>query len=286
MEKIDAHHHCWIFNPERDSWMTDPMQTIRRNFLPADLYPELLRHNMDGSVLVQSVQSAADNDFLLELTADHAFIRGVVGWVDLQAENIHETLADLRRFPKIKGFRHILEAEKDRAFMLRPAFQRGIGALGKYGYTYDLLIRPDQLAYALTLVQTFPDQKFVLDHLGKPDIKSKAINDWKKEMLSLGRYENLYCKFSGMVTEANWNKWSAKEFIPYLDTVVEGFGIDRLLFGSDWPVCLLAGSYADMLQVVTEYFGAFSETEQAKLFGGNAINFYQLESNRQPNKHV
>jgi L-fuconolactonase len=177
----------------------------------------------------------------------------------------------------MRGFRHVLQAEKQRDFMLRPEFMRGIGKLNQFGYTYDILIYPDQLKYTLEFVKAFPDQPFVLDHLGKPYIKNKKIDEWKGEIKRLGSQENIFCKISGMVTEADWKKWKKDDFRPYLDAVVEAFGINRLMFGSDWPVCLVAAeSYDEVLELVTNYFSTFSDAEQELIFGKNAIKFYNL----------
>ncbi|PVY43733.1 amidohydrolase family protein [Pontibacter virosus] len=276
MLKIDAHQHFWQYSPERDNWITDEMAVIRRDFLPSDLEPPLRQHGFDGCVLVQSAQPETENRFLLEQAQAHDFVKGVVGWVELQDESLDERLDYYRQFPKLKGFRYILQGQPDKALMLRPDFMRGIGKLARYGYTYDILIYPDQLAYAEQLVARFPGQPFVLDHLAKPDIRNQGLNAWQKDIKALAVHENTYCKLSGMVTEADWDNWKKEDFKPYLDTAVEAFGTDRILFGSDWPVCLVAASYADMLGIVEEYFSSFSKTEQAAFFGGNAAKFYNL----------
>lgn len=242
--------------------------------MPSDLEPLLRQHGFDGCVLVQSAQPEAENRFLLEQA--HDFVKGVVGWVELQDENLDARLDYYSQFPKMKGFRYILQGQPDKALMLRPDFMRGIGKLARYGYTYDLLIYRDQLAYAEQLVAHFPNQPFVLDHLAKPDIRNQELRNWRKGISALAVHENTYCKLSGMVTEADWRNWKKEDFIPYLDTAVEAFGTKRILFGSDWPVCLVAASYADMLGIVEEYFASFSETEQAAFFGGNAARFYNL----------
>lgn len=276
MPRIDAHQHFWQFDPVRDSWITPEMEAIRRDFGPADLEPLLRQHHFDGCVAVQSEQSEAHNDFLLALAGGHPFVRGIVGWVDLQAHNVRDRLAHYRQFPLVKGFRHVLQGEPDRALMLQPRFRQGIAALGEWGYTYDLLIYPDQLQYVPELVKAFPDQRFVIDHLAKPLIKAGAIAQWKKEMVAVAEFGNVYCKVSGMVTEADWHDWKYDDFAPYLDVVVEAFSPRRIMFGSDWPVCLVAASYDRMLQVVTGYFASFSEEQQNDVFGHTAAAFYQL----------
>lgn len=277
MLKIDAHQHFWRFDPVRDSWIGPDMAVIQRDFMPTDLQPVLRASGIDGCVVVQSDSSEAENEFHLDEAAGYDFVKGVVGWVDLQSRGIRDRLAWYKQFPKIKGFRHVLQGEKDRALMLKPAFKRGIGMLKEFGYTYDILIYPDQLGYAKEFVQAFPDQPFVIDHLAKPHIKDGQLKkEWEEAIRMVARQENVYCKISGMVTEADWKNWKPADFHPYLDTVVEAFGTRRLLYGSDWPVCLVAGSYASVLQIVQDYFAAYSKTEQEDLFGGNAIRFYNL----------
>lgn len=276
MPTIDAHQHFWKFDPIRDSWITEEMAVIRRDFMPADLHPVLQANGFDGCVIVQSDQSEAENDFQLNNASAHDFIKGVVGWVDLQSPAVKERLESYRQFNKLKGFRHVLQGEKDRALMLQPAFKNGISLLKRFGFTYDILIFPDQLPYSCELVAAFADQPFVIDHIAKPNIKDGKIDEWKKDMQAIAVHENVYCKISGMITEADWKKWKEQDFKPYLDTIVEAFGTNRIMFGSDWPVCLVAGSYEKMLSVVKNYFSSFSKDEQALFFGGNATKFYQL----------
>ena len=276
MLKIDAHQHFWNYDSIRDSWMTDEMSAIRKDFLPEDLGPILKENDFDGCVLVQVDQSEKETHSLLELANKNAFIKGVVGWIDLQSVNIEERLAYYTAFEKLKGFRHILQGEKDRAFMLKSEFIRGISALKELNYTYDILIFPDQLPYTIKFIGLFPEQKFVIDHLAKPYIKDKKLETWKGDIEQVAQYENVYCKISGMVTEANWRSWEEKDFIPYLDVVVNAFGMDRIMFGSDWPVCLLAAGYSDVVHIVKDYFSSFSQGAQDKFFGQNAIKFYNL----------
>ena len=252
------------------------MSVIQRDFTPDDIKPLLSANGMDGCVSVQADQSVEENSFLLAHAEKHDFIKGVVGWVDLQAEDIHERLHYYSQCKKMKGFRHILQGEKQRDFMLRPAFRRGISALHAFGYTYDILIFPDQLKFAEKFVEEFPYQSFVIDHLAKPYIKDKKIDEWKMDILALAKYDNVTCKVSGMVTEADWKNWKNEDFRPYLDVVVNGFGMNRLMYGSDWPVCLVAASYTEMLNVVQEYFSTFTEGEQDAFFCGNAVRFYNL----------
>jgi len=276
MQSIDAHQHFWRFNPLRDSWITDDMGVIRRDFLPADLQPVLQQNGIDGCIAVQADQSEEQNTFLLNLALQNAFIKGVVGWVDLQAKNIDERLQYYKQFSAMKGFRHVLQGESNRALMLEPDFKRGISLLHQYGFTYDILIFPDQLKYAGKLVKQFPQQKFVLDHIAKPFIKDGKIDTWAAEIELLARYENVYCKVSGMVTEADWHNWTPDTFTRYLDIIFNSFGMRRVMFGSDWPVCLVAASYAQVKDIVYQYTQQFSADDRKKIFGGNAVNFYNL----------
>lgn len=274
---IDAHQHFWKFDPVRDNWINNEMRTIQKDFLPDALWPVLEAERLDGCVVVQSSQSEEENEFQLANADRHDFIKGVVGWVDLQAPAVEERLAWYSGRPKLKGFRHVLQGEKDRALMLKPAFKKGIGLLQKFGYTYDILIYPDQLGYTLELATAFPDQPFVIDHIAKPHIRDKKITDeWKTAIRAVAARKNVYCKISGMVTEADWKNWQPADFKPYLDTVVEAFGVNRILYGSDWPVCLVAASYSEVIQIVRDYFSSYSKYEQAAFFGKNAIAFYNL----------
>jgi L-fucono-1,5-lactonase len=275
--RIDAHQHFWKYDPIRDGWIGPEMAVIQKNFLPGDLFPVLQAAGIDGCVVVQSDQSEEENEFQLKNAAEHAFIKGVVGWIDLQSPAVEERLAYYRRFSKLKGFRHVLQGEKDRALMLKPEFKRGIGLLKKSGFTYDILIYPDQLGYTREFTAAFPDQPFVIDHIAKPDIKAKKLTEaWKKAIRDVARQENVYCKISGMVVEADWAAWTPEDFRPYLDTVIEAFGTGRILYGSDWPVCLVAASYEEVIGIVRDYFSSFSNDEQDAFFGKNATRFYNL----------
>jgi L-fuconolactonase len=274
--KIDAHQHFWKYNEERDSWITDEMSVIQRNFLPEDLRPVLAANEIDGSVIVQSDQSKEENVFQLANSLQHDFVKGVVGWIDFQAENISDQLDYYQEFKKMKGFRHVLQGEKQRDFMLRPSFMQGISKLERFGYTYDILIYPDQLRYIIEFVKSFPNQRFVLDHIAKPYIRDGKIQEWQFQISELAKAENVWCKVSGMVTEANWPAWKKEDFVPYLETVAEAFGTKRLMFGSDWPVCLVAASYEQVIGLVRDFFSTFSPNEQEAIFGENAVNFYNL----------
>lgn len=274
--RIDAHQHFWKFDSVRDTWITEEMATIKKDFLPEDLEMLLEKNGFEGSVVVQSDQSEIENQFQLNHAAANDFIKGVVGWVDLPSRNVEERLAYYRSFAKMKGFRHVLQGEPDRCLMLKPAFKKGVSQLEKFGFTYDILIFADQLKYIPEFVAAFPNQKFVIDHMAKPEIKQHNIDDWASEMKEVAKYENVFCKISGMVTEADWKNWTNEDFQPYLDVVVDAFGMNRIMFGSDWPVCLVAASYEQVLSIVDDYFSTFSETEQELFFGANAVKFYNL----------
>ncbi|WP_069658725.1 amidohydrolase family protein [Arcticibacter eurypsychrophilus] len=276
MFKLDSHQHFWRFDPIRYGWITEEMNLIKGDFLPDDLKPLLDKHAIDGCIAVQSDQSEADNAFLIELATMNPFIKGVVGWVDLQADNIEETLQFYSQYSIVKGFRHVLQGEKDRALMLNPDFKRGIGLLNKFNYTYDLLIFQDQLIYASELCSTFPEQKFVLDHIAKPSIKNHVLGDWAKDIHILAKNPNVYCKVSGMVNEADWKNWKEDDFLPYLDLIFGAFGIKRLMFGSDWPVCNTAGGYDAVLKLVQNYTAKYTEEEQSLFWGLNASTFYAI----------
>ncbi len=273
---IDSHQHFWNYDPVKDSWITDEMGALRNNFLPRNLKPILDANKIDGCVLVQVDQSEEENDFLVTLAEENDFIKGVVGWVDLRAEDIQERLASYTSIKKLKGFRHIVQGESDDRFLMRSDFMRGISALQSHNFAYDILIYPHQLSVAIEFVRKFPTQKFVIDHLAKPEIKNGNIQNWKKEIREIAAMENIHCKISGMVTEADWQKWTYADVEPYLDVVFESFGIDRLMYGSDWPVCLLAGSYEKQLSITESYINSLSDTEQNKIMGANAFHFYNL----------
>ncbi|MEX0274994.1 MAG: amidohydrolase [Flavobacteriaceae bacterium] len=275
---LDSHQHFWKYDPERDAWIDDSMSRIRRDFLPTDLAPVLQDNGVNGCVAVQADQSEEETEFLLGIAMENVMVKGVVGWVDLLAKNVGERLAQYAQNPYFKGVRHIVQAESD-DFMLRGDFQQGIAQLSQLGLTYDILVFPSQLAAAVELVQKFPYQPFVVDHMAKPYIKSGEIEGWKKDITTLAQYENVYCKISGMVTEADWGKWEPGNFLPYLDTVVEAFGVQRVMYGSDWPVCLLAAEYREQLQLISSYVTSFSQSERKAVMGENAKEFYNIKEN-------
>lgn len=277
MTRIDAHQHFWQYHPHIHAWISDDMSVLKKDFLPADLEPLLRDNGISGCVAVQASTTEEETHFLLQQAERYNFIRGVVGWTDLQDYNIRQNLRHWSSYPLLKGFRHTIQSEPDPEFMLQPAFMRGVKALAEFNFTYDLLIVEQQLPVALQFISYIPEVKVVIDHIAKPDIAGKSISPWQENIRSLAQYPNVYCKISGMVTEADLQNWQAADFTPYLDTVTEAFGSDRLMIGSDWPVCQLAADYGQVMQVVNTYFQAFSAEEQAKIFGQNAIDFYHLK---------
>ena len=273
---IDAHQHFWQYHPVKDAWITDNMKVIQEDFLPQHLLPVLQENGVDGCVAVQADQSETETSFLLELADKHAFIKGVVGWIDLRAENLSDRLTHFRQYEKLKGFRHIVQGEPDPAFILREDFCQGIRALAAHDFTYDILVYPVQLPAVAAFVQQFPDQRLVIDHMAKPDFKTGDISAWETHMRAIAQQPNVYCKLSGLVTEADWQKWEASHFAPFLDVALDAFGAERLMFGSDWPVCKLAASYTEVKAIITDYISRLSDAERTGIMGGNAVRFYGL----------
>ena len=274
--RIDAHQHFWLYEPVKDAWITSEMEVIQRNFLPNDIGQTLKNNGFDGVVAVQADQSIRETEFLLELSQVYALIKGIVGWVDLQSEQVEEQLNHFKQFPKVKGFRHIVEGESDPDYLHKDAFLNGIAALTKYGYTYDLLIKPWHYESTLKCVASNPNQAFMLDHIAKPPIKSQEFSDWAAFIEKLAAHQNVHCKVSGLGTEADWKHWKLDHFTQYIAHVIQCFGKDRLVFGSDWPVCLLAGSFEDTIRIVSDKLTDFSPAELAGFWGDNAVKFYGL----------
>ena len=273
--RLDSHQHFWKFNTAEYGWMKSDWP-IRRDFLPHDLQPLLQQHAFDGTIAIQARQSLEESRWLLKLADESAIIKGVVGWVDLRAETVAEQLAELARHPRFVGVRHVVQDEPDDRFLLRPEFIRGLKELHPFKLNYDLLLFPHQLPAAIELAQKLPEQKFVLDHLGKPAIRNGSLEDWKNNIKELAKSPNVLCKISGMVTEANWTNWKPGDFKPCLDTAFEAFGENRVMYGSDWPVCLLAGNYEKIFHLINGYAQQLGTSGQSKLFGGNAANFYGI----------
>lgn len=273
---IDAHQHFWHYHPERHGWITDEMAAIRRDFLPGDLEPVFAASQVTGCVAVQADQTYTENDFLLGLAAANRFILGVVGWVDFSAADLPERLAYYAGLPLLKGFRHILQGEEP-GYLLQPAFTAMIAQLQAFDFTYDILVYPQHLPAVLQLVKKFPDQQFVVDHIAKPRMRQGFDEEWLRDMTALSAFGNVCCKVSGMVTETNMRTWTPATFTPYLDRITELFGMSRLMYGSDWPVCLAAGTYPSVFNIVKDYYRTFSAGEQNQFFGGNAAGFYHLK---------
>jgi len=273
---IDSHQHFWNYSPAEQVWMTDEMEVLKRNYLPEDLNPLLRVNGFDGTIAVQARQMLEETSWLLGLADTHPIIKGVVGWVDLQSPELRSQLERFSNHPKLVGVRHVVHDEPDDNFVLRPEFQQGIAQLSDFELTYDLLLFPKHLPMALKLVETFPRQPFVLDHIAKPVIRDGLISPWREDLLRLADHSNVSCKLSGMVTEARWGKWRAEEFHLYLDTVIEAFGAGRVMIGSDWPVCTLSGDYASTMRIVTDYVRQFPEDTRAAILGGNCARFYGL----------
>ena len=273
--KIDAHNHFWNYDAVKHSWIDGSMTAIQQSFLPIEFEKILNENGIDGCVAVQVEQNSEENDYLLALADKHSFIKAVVGWVDLRADDLDEQLQKLSQHQKLKGFRHIAQAEAN-DFLSAQAIKNGVAKLTEHNFTFDILVFPQQLPAAIDLVKSCPNQKFVLDHLAKPYIKSGEINQWKKDISELSKNENVYCKISGMVTEADWQNWKLADFIPYIEVAFETFGANRLMYGSDWPVCLLAADYQEVKIILSSYINTLSLTEQNQFWGNNAVDFYGI----------
>jgi L-fuconolactonase len=275
--RIDAHQHFWRYNAAEFGWIDDSMSSLRRDFGPANLKPELEQAGFHRSIAVQSRQSLDETIWLLELAATSPLILGVVGWVDLRSTNVRSQLQRFAGDPKLVGIRHIVQSEPDDRFLLQPEFLRGIGGLEEFNLTYDILIYPRHLAVAAEFVRHFPRQRFVLDHLAKPLVKSGSIHPWEAGMRELARSPNVFCKLSGMVTEADWGNWKPEQMTPYLDIALDSFGPKRLMIGSDWPVCTVAASYSQTMNIVLDYFAQCPTDVQDAVLGENAQRFWKLK---------
>lgn len=273
---IDSHQHFWRYDPVLYDWITAEMSVLKKDFLPDDLYPVLMKNGIGGCVSVQADQSERETEFLAQLADKGPFIRGVIGWVDLRSSNLRERLEYFSTSKKIKGFRHILQAEPP-GYMTDEAFIQGVNTLSDFGFTYDLLIYHHQLDEALMFLSRTPAVKIVIDHMAKPSIRTREKTHWELRMAAASTYPNVYCKLSGMVTEAHWKDWKKDDFFPFMDEVFEAFGPERILYGSDWPVCLLAAGYDEQLSIVTDYISRLTKEEKEGVMGRNAKRFYNLE---------
>jgi len=279
--KIDAHHHFWNYNPIEYDWIDEPMQRIRRDFLPADLEQEIGKAGIDGVVSVQARQSLEETEWLLKLADENKFMLGVVGWVPLVDADVQQHLERLAANPKLRSLRHVVQGEAD-DFILRPDFNAGIALLKDQELVYDILIVERQLPPTIEFVDRHPEQVFVLDHIAKPQIGKRhldknGLEPWKQNLTELAKRKNVYCKISGLVTEADYKNWTAKQLLPYLETTLEAFGPERLMFGSDWPVCLVGVEYADWFSLVRDFVGKLAAAEQDHLFAQTAIEAYGLK---------
>ena len=275
--RIDAHQHFWHYSPRTHGWIDDSMRPLKRDFLPRDLEPLLRASSFDGSIAVQASLDVRETEWLLALADEHDWLRGVVGWVDLCADGAEAELARLSQREKLVGIRHIVQSEPDPDFMLRPDFQRGIALLAKFGLVYDILVYAHQLPAAIELAARFPEQAFVLDHLGKPAVKSGKPDQrasWAADLHALAAHPNVSCKLSGLVTEADWAQWTASDFDFYLDTAESCFGPRRLMIGSDWPVCLLAGNHGRVIEIVSARLENMPVESRDAVLGGNAARIY------------
>jgi L-fuconolactonase len=274
--RIDAHQHFWIYNQRNYGWIDESMASIRRDFLPADLKPELEKNGFHGSVLVQVRQTLEETRWVLELAEKNPFILGVIGWVNLRSPRLRAELESFAGNPKLVGIRHIVQSEPD-DFLLQPDFLRGISVLEEFDLAYDILIYTQHLPIAAEFVERFPRQRFVLDHLAKPPIKSGAVDLWARGLRNLAAFPNVCAKVSGLVTEADWQTWKPEDIRPYLDVAFECFGPSRLMIGSDWPVCTVAASYAQVVNLVKDYMSRHTAEEREAVLGGNAAKFWRLQ---------
>lgn len=272
--RIDAHQHFWNYSEAEYPWIGQGTP-LQRDWMPADLEREAAKVHIDGSIVVQARTTVEESRWLLKLAGEHPFIKGVVGWVDLQSDKVVEDLSALAKHKKFAGVRHVVQSEPAE-FLLKPEFIRGLGQLKQFGLAYDLLLFPKHLPSAIQVVRRLPEQRFVLDHMAKPMIRAGLLQPWKGDIRELAKHQNVYCKISGMVTEAKLTGWKKEDFHPYLDVVWEAFGEDRVMFGSDWPVCLMAASYEEVHGLAASYFDQFSAEVRGKVFGGNAAQFYRL----------
>lgn len=275
--RIDGHMHFWKYTAEEYGWIDDTMKVIQRDFLPAEAKKEVEAAGFEAVVAVQARQTLEETRWLLELAGEFQFIAGVVGWVDLQSPECRAQLERFSKNRKFVGVRHIVQGEPDDRFLLKPEFGRGIALLEEFGLAYDILIHTRHLPVAVELVKKFPKQPFVLDHLAKPEIKSGKIKDWERDLRALAEQPHVFCKVSGMVTEADWKAWTPTQLERYIDSAFEAFGPQRIILGSDWPVCKVAAEYSRVMDVFKDYIGELPEADQHAVLGGNAARFWKLE---------
>lgn len=273
--RVDSHQHFWDISRFEYFWMTPQVEILRRNFLPQDLESVIAELGVERTIVVQAHHSLAESRWLLELATENEFVAGVVTWVDLRSALLAKDLDELQRHPKFKGVRHLTQEEPD-GWLLYPDVLASLGELARRGIPYELAIRPKHLKDVVRLRERCPQLRLVVDHLAKPTVSKHEMDPWALDMEALAQLPDVWCKLSGMITEANWQSWTAADLRPYVAHVVRCFGYDRLMFGSDWPVCLLAGSYQQVMDVLTEVLGPLSTTDNTKVWGGNACRCYQL----------
>ena len=272
---IDSHVHFWKYNKADLPWIDRNMKILQKDYLPSELELTLKRNHVDGCIAVQAMTAEVETRFLAELANTNTIIKGVVGWTDLRANDAEKKLTEFKEYPAIVGMRHIVQSEPD-DFLYDEKFRAGVSLLKEFGYTYDILIYPKQLKAATDFVRVFPDQTFIVDHCAKPDVKNKEMEVWRKGLTDLAMFPNVSCKLSGLITEAGWKEWSPVDFYPYLDVVFESFGVERLMFGSDWPVMLLSGIYVQWKSLLEKYMENFLVEEKEAVFGLNARRIYNL----------
>jgi L-fuconolactonase len=273
--RVDSHQHFWRYSPQTHAWIDERMAVLRRDFMPEEAARELRSCRFDGAIAVQAAESLDETEFLLRLAALHPFIVGVVGWVDLRAPDAGDVLGELAGHPAFKGVRHIVQSEPS-DFLADASFRAGVKALARFDLSYDVLVLGHQLPEAVDFVASLPDVRFVLDHVAKPRVRSAELEPWRTQLRRMAALPNVCCKLSGLVTEAAWEGWRPAQLAPFIDVAVELFGASRLLVGSDWPVCTLAGSYAEVMRVFDDYFASFSDAERAAIFGENAAREYRI----------
>jgi L-fuconolactonase len=276
MLTIDAHQHFWNYTPGEYGWIDSSMQVLRRDYLPEHLKLEIDQSGVTGVVAVQARESVEETRWLLELASANSFIRAVVGWAPLTEPDVADVIHPLLALGPLRGLRHVLQGEADDRYMLRDDFNRGVSTLRGFDLAYDILILERHLPHAIEFVDLHPDQVFIVDHIAKPRIRDSVISPWREHIRSLAQRPNVYCKLSGMVTEASWSTWTEKQLEPYFDTVLDAFGPGRLMFGSDWPVCLLATSYGAWFETVSKWIVSLTECERNDILGGTAARAYRI----------
>jgi len=276
--KIDSHQHFWDYRAHPDDyvWMSGDLSNLRRNYLPEDLFPLLSETGIDGTISVQAREMTDETDYLLDLAETHSWIHGVVGWLDLCSPNIEQTLERFSNRPKLKGLRMLIHDREDPLFAVSPAHLNGIGCLAANDLTYDLLLKPQHIRPAISLVDLFPNQRFVVDHIAKPSVETGMLSPWREDIIELSQRANVYCKISGLMTLGDGKISDFHQLNPYLDVVLEAFGPARLMMGSDWPVCTCAANYPETLKMLERWISLLSISEQSSIQGNTCAQFYKI----------